>query len=315
MAGRFYMQIWVVLLLLLILVPLNVEAEDKAINVELVSDTRQFGWVTGDAIELQYLVTLPPSYEVVTSELPKTGQLNYWLDLATINVEHLSSTDESESYIVSFHYQTFYAPLDVRALTIPALSIVVSNGPEHQEVLIPEWHFMMSPLKSTVPIDSRTSQGQTFLMMPDHEQSIRATSSLMIQVSIYTVIVFSLLALWLYCNGLIFNKTTSPFLAAYRFIKRCAAKKEHTRNDFQQALQCTHHAFDSVAGYTVFLHKIDAFVNRFPEYKAHSKKIREFYIYSNNAFYQQDSGLRYDFDLLMSLCKDMANAEKITLGR
>jgi hypothetical protein len=65
----------------------------------------------------------------------------------------------------------------------------------------------------------------------------------------------------------------------------------------------------------LFSHQIDQFSDDFPEYRHQIEQIKEFYTYSSLTLYQSSTSKYYTFGRLISLCKAMADAEKLTLGK
>lgn len=304
--------------LILIVGILTCHHEAQASNdimIDEVDAVRHFGWVTGDTIERVYQIKLPKDYHVLISSLPQLGQLNYWLDVIQSSISVISTQDDATSYQLSVVYQAFYAPLDVHLLTIPALSIIASNGTENKEIVIPEWSFTMSPLKATVPLEDSQGNKLGFQMMADVVQPSLDKTRVYFKMGVLGLLLFILLCCWLFVNGLLVKRTRSPFLTAYRIIKPILRKKERNRMDIQNALFAVHHAFDAVAKKTLFSHQIDQFSDDFPEYRHQIEQIKEFYTYSSLTLYQSSTSKYYTFGRLISLCKAMADAEKLTLGK
>ncbi len=126
-----------------------------------VSDTRPFGYFIGDAIHREVVLRLAPGDVLDTASLPRPGPLNYWLELSKADLS-TGSEGEDTLYRLSLVYQTFYAPLDTRALVIPAFKLKVT-GAQDSEVNVPAFSFLMSPIRQLFTDKGQSSDSVTKL--------------------------------------------------------------------------------------------------------------------------------------------------------
>jgi len=300
----------IILVLVLLMSAMMTSLQAETLELETKQLGRQFGILAGDTVEHVYTINVPNNYQLAANTLPQKGPLNYWLDFVSAAYES-TSDDGKQHYTLTLSYQVFYAPLDVRLLTIPPVVLVFSHGDEQLELTIPKSSFSVSPLKSIAPLDAN----QGFKMMPDIAPATMDTDGLVMRLIASSIGLVVLVIAWMIVNGLIFKRFKSPFLDAYRQIKRIACKKDPNSRDFHQALHATHHAFDITAKQTLFSHQIDEFLANFPQYIEQKQKISGFYSYSSTAIYHPAGRVTFDFDMLMALCKAMAKSEVLALKK
>lgn len=276
---------------------------------------RDFGLLVGDIIEHYYVVQVPAEYQLTPASLPPSGDLDYWLLLLESEHELIAETSQYRRYRLHFTFQTFYAPLDVRTLEIPPLSISFNaNGTTHQ-LTIPSWHFTMSPLKEIAPRGVAADSAQNAFMKPDLQPLTIATGQLRQQIWVLAITLLVLSLVWLSLKGYLFGFTRSAFQQAYRQIKalRQYASKPSA---YHQSLQAVHGAFNKIAGQALFAHQTHDFVKNHPEFAEYQQQIDDFYLQSTEALYTEHTTASVqDFDYLLKLCRQLAGAEKVALKK
>lgn len=306
---------FIVLLFLMIFIrPINAE---PAPHIGIVEQSlgRDFGIVVGDIIEHYYVVQVPANYNLTPASLPPNGDLDYWLELLNSDYQLISENDQLRRYRLHFTFQTFYAPLDVRALTIPSLAVRFTADDKAHQITIPAWGFTMSPIKEIVPRGVASDSTQNAFMKADLRPTTISTADLKQQIWILAVSLIILVILWLSLNGYLFSFARSPFQQAFHEVKKL--RKYHAEQSaFSQALQAVHRAFNRRAKQALFAHQIEDFVSQHPELKAYQEKIDNFYQLSAETLYsEQKKGDPADFEQLLILCKQLAGAEKLALKK
>lgn len=300
-------------LFLLFTSPIN--ADEVRIGIVEQSLGRDFGLLVGDIIEHYYVIQVPANYSLTPASLPPNGELDYWLQLINSDYELIAENDQTRRYRLHFTFQTFYAPLDVRALTIPALTVRFNAGDKAELITIPAWDFTMSPLKEIAPRGVASDSNQNAFMKADLRPTTIPTSGLQQQIWVLASSLLLLTLLWLSLKGYLFSFTRSPFQQAYHEVKKL--RKYHANESaFNQALQAVHRAFNRRAKQALFAHQIEEFVVQHPELRSYQGKIDNFYQLSAETLYSdQKKAGPGDFDQLLSLCRQLAGAEKLALKR
>lgn len=290
-------------------------ANDIFISVTEQSLGRDFGILVGDIIEHHYIVSVPADFSLSPASLPSKGELNYWLQMVNAQYEQVSVNDTIKQYHLQFTFQTFYAPLDVRLLTIPELSIRFNSGDKVKQLTIPAWQFTMSPLKEITP-RGVTVNGEDYpFMRPDLVSELITTERLERNLLILVIIIALGIAILAVLKGYLFNFSRSPFQIAYRQVNRLKKHKQDPLACFYQALQSVHQAFNGSAKQALFAHQIEGFIQQHPEFTAYQQKIHHFYQLSSDAFYADHVDSQNGFEQLLALCHQLAGAERLVLKR
>lgn len=308
-------SVFVVVLLLSTIASQVLYADEFRTGIVQQSLGRDFGILVGDVIEHFYIVQVPSEYKITPASLPPSGELDYWLLLLNSDYALISDHSGIRRYRLHFTFQTFYAPLDVRALTIPPLTVSFNADDKTEQLTIPAWSFTMSPLKEIAPRGVASDSTQNAFMKADLPPVTIPTKGLQQQIWGLAITLFILTLSWLSLKGYLFALIRSPFQQAYHEVKKL--RKYHADEPaFHQALQAVHRAFNRLAGHALFAHQIDDFINQRPEFSVYQQQIEQFYQLSTEALYsEQKMTTANDFDQLLKLCKQLAGAEKLTLKK
>lgn len=270
---------------------------------------RDFGLVIGDTIRHRYLIRVPASYTLTPSSLPAEGMLDYWLLLRRVDV---TPRDQGpfRLYRIELEYQTFYAPLDVRRLSIPAQQLAFTHGDDRLELALAPWTFTSSPLKEIVPagvgLDTHTASFMKPALPPTTVDLGPAKHRLLILLILLTMAVLSLLLL----SGMFPRLSASPFARARREIRRMRRRGIHGAEDFRACLLAVHRAFDQRAGRTVFDHQLAEFMALHPQFAQLQQEIVQFFRLSRDTFYLGQRPQYPVINELLSLCRQLAAADK-----
>ena len=286
---------------------INAETHDDSIvSSPIVTNSllgRDFGILVGDVISHQYTIITPKSFSLNSSSLPSEGKLNYWLELNKVT-SSVSSNDQTNRYTLSFDYQTFYAPLDVHHLVIPAIELSFSKDKKISTLTIPAWSFISSPLKELTPSGGDTSD---FMQVDIAPEKIDLASK---RYSIYVLIaLFALLfLLWLYLAGHIALWSNSPFHVARHQINKLNKQSSDTSVAAIQALHC---AFNNRAGHIVFTHQLDLFLEQQAQFDVLSTEINDFFQLSDQIIFMGHHADESIHLYLITLCRQLAAVDKV----
>lgn len=282
-------------------------AEPVQPRLSKVDSGRHFGIVTGDIIEQRFHIVTDRETALSQSSLPTPGAINYWLDLVNVDYQQANQGKHRE-HLVTIRYQTFYAPLDVRRLTIPPQELMFLYQDRVIPVSLPTWDFYMSPIKEIAPRAVGASATETAFMQPDiipHTIDTRDKST----ITWLSVLLVTCLTLFGLNNG-IFGISYSPFANARRRIKKLA--RDNNPQTILSAYREVHLAFNRYAGQALFSHQIGDFLNNHPEFMRLGNAIDEFYKKSEKIlFAEQTDAQQQQIDYLQHFCRLLAKAEHL----
>jgi mxaA protein len=251
-----------------------------------ISDTRPFGYFLGDVVERTVTLRAAPGETLDTASLPQPGPLNYWLEIASVDLQ----TDEEGSatvYRLRLLYQTFYAPLDTRRLLVPGFKLKLS-GAQDAEVTVPEFGFVTSPIRQLFSEKGQSSDTATTLrpdVMPPRVATARERTAMLLAGILLTA---SLAALaWHHAWWPFRQRPSRPFTDAARYLSR-NRERLHGAGGYRTALMKLHRAFDAAAGRRVLSDDVAEFLAAHPEFADYRPDIERLFTSSRQAFYAND---------------------------
>lgn len=272
---------------------------------------RDFGVFTGDVITHRYTLQVPAEMTLSEASLPSVGELDYWLELISVEAAETEANNDFRQYQVTLKFQTFYAPLDVRRLQIPSfqLSFNQQDDTEVMAMTLPLWAFTMSPLKQIVAQGVNASDARTGFMKNDlSPRTIPTKNYRELSLSLAIIAAIALMIWGVLYSGR-FRFAASPFATAKRRVKRLS-KETVSESNVEKALIAVHSAFNRYAGHPVFGHQIDSLLKQYPEFEPHREKIEYFFAASSETLFSVE-GQSMQFEQLTSLCKSLSGAERI----
>jgi mxaA protein len=251
-----------------------------------VSDTRPFGYFIGDAIHRELVLRLGPGYALDTASLPRPGPLNYWLELSRADLSTSSEGDDT-LYRLSLVYQTFYAPLDTRALVIPAFKLKVT-GTQDSEVNVPAFSFLMSPIRQLFTDKGQSSDTVTKLR-PDRPAPREPTGRERTLILVSGLIALAALAGLAWHNAWwpFHRRPARPFTDAARFLRTNGARLQGAVG-YRAALLKLHRAFDLAAGWRVLADDVAEFLRQHPEFSPYAGEVDRLFASSRQAFFANE---------------------------
>jgi mxaA protein len=255
-------------------------AEVRAIHAE---EPRPFGYFLGDTLARTIEIETGLDDEIVPASLPRTGASNYWLELRAID---LSSIRRGDARIHRLHltYQTFYAPIDPRKVTIPSAEITIRGPGGSETATLPAFTFLTSPIREIFPEKSGET-AETFLR-PDATPTLRRSGHLRTAALAAAALAFGFwlllardLAWWPFTQ-----RPARPFSRAAREIGQALARGTNGAA-YSAALLALHRAFDRAAGQRVLAADVDAFLAAHPEHGENRAEVERFFAASRAVFF------------------------------
>lgn len=274
-----------VLLLLIALLPASGPALAQLRGVDLYAP-RPFGYAIGDVIALSAEIALDAPYVLDPASLPPPRALDYWLDLRAARLTDRGIDAGIHRYTLDLVYQTFYAPLEPRRMTIPALALSAMDGERRVTVPVPSWSFLMSPLREIVA----TGPGSAMALRPDIAPRPIPTAGTVrgLLAALAVALLAFLLLAWQMGWGPFGRRRSRPFARAARAISPALAGSGVGASAYGGALLALHRAFDATAGKGVFAEDLTAFFEGHPAFRQVEAEVRRLFEASRRAFFRAD---------------------------
>lgn len=258
-----------------------------------VQTPRPFGYVIGDEIHHRLVIETRQDVKLIPESLPKQGALNRWLNLNQIRV---ATDTESGELVVDLKYQAFYAPNEVKMLSVPGFTLRFNQSGKTIEQPVPEWHFTLSPIKE---LAVRKDEDGLNYMRPDavpqplsdsqHWLVVYASLSLGLITSIYLAYLYGFFPVW----------------PKQRIFKRALRElSSKSQADMPRGLAVVHHAFNVLNDQPLFKHRLAGFYQTHAEYQSAAEQIDWFFNLSNAVLFagKQDFAAD-DWQKLQDLCR------------
>ncbi|WP_072396221.1 hypothetical protein [Hyphomicrobium sp. CS1GBMeth3] len=268
-------------LALLMLVGLSGRSAAEVRAVHTI-EPRAFGYFLGDTLERVVEIETGPDDEIVPASLPRTGPSNYWLEVRAVETSSERHGD-GRLHTLKITYQTFYAPIDPRKVTIPTMDIGIRGLNGSETATIPSFTLITSPIREIFPEKSGET-AETFLR-PDASAEQRRSGSLRTAAlgaaglsALFLILLARDLAWWPF-----HTRPTRPFSRAVREIGRALAKGG--ADGYRGALLAMHRAFDTAAGHRLLAADLDTFLAAHPEHDASRSLVERFFAASRAVFF------------------------------
>ncbi|GAB6140724.1 hypothetical protein JCM14076_14530 [Methylosoma difficile] len=236
---------------------------------------RPFGYINGDEIRHKIIIETRNGVQLQRGGLPKRGAINRWLNINQVTVNE-AKISGGFHYEIDLVYQAFYAPLEVKMLTIPSFDLPLAQGGNNASQTVPAWHFTLSPLRE---LSIRKDESGQY-MRPDAAPPLLDNAGVV--YGLWAAIAVTLSN----AGGLAYVYGYLPGLPKRRVFKR-AAKKLAGLSDAQtaEALTVFHQALNAVNGAPLFQHQLADFYQRHPAYQSVDAQLRWFFQTSNQFFF------------------------------
>ncbi len=235
---------------------------------------RPFGYLIGDEVNSRVIMETRSDISLDLNSVPVQGEVNRWLNINRVKV---SRNQERGETVIDVSYQVFYAPNEVKMLTIPGFTLQFNMAGKIVEQAVPAWHFTLSPLKELAV--RKDEQGYQY-MRPDASPKPLSTQNLWLGVYICVMVAL--------CTGfyLAYLYGYLPILNRQRIFKRaCSQLDRLSVSDMGRSLVVVHNALNVVNGQPLFQHKLSEFYRLHPAYRTARQQIDWFFSFSNHVLY------------------------------
>ncbi|WBT37191.1 MULTISPECIES: hypothetical protein [Hyphomicrobium] len=252
----------------------------RSISVE---DPRPFGYFLGDTLVRTIEIETGADDEIVPASLPRTGPSNYWLELRSLDLTS-SLHGDARRHRLTLTYQTFYAPIDPKKVTIPATEVTVRSPEGSETATLPPFTFLTSPIREIFPEKSGET-AETFLRNdspPPLRKSGNLRSAALIAAGLSGLLLVLLardLAWWPFDR-----RAARPFSRAVRDVTRALASGSNG-DGYRSALLALHRAFDTAAGHRLLAADLDGFLAAHPEHSETRAEVERFFAASRSVFF------------------------------
>lgn len=271
---------------------LAVLARPALANVETIRtfDPRPYGYFTGDIIERSFEIETAGSDTVTPASLPRPGAVSYWLELRAIS-HSTKVTGNRATHTLNLTYQTFYAPIDPRKITIPETRLTVETAKGAEDVRLPPFTFITSPLREIFPEKSGETS-ETFLR-PDAPPQLLATRDTLNATLALAGLSLALLALLArHLSWFPFHKRAArPFSQAARDVEHVLSGTAAGSGAYREAALILHRAFDAAAGERLLAADVPLFIERHPEHRDSRVAIEDFFNVSRALFFGEGTAI------------------------
>lgn len=270
---------------------------DEPVSYFNVETPRPFGYVNGDEIPQRIVIETRSGITLQTGSLPAKGQINRWLNLNQVTVKQ-----SGQRYEIDLRYQVFYAPLEVKSLTLPGFTLQLNQGEKSISQIVPAWTFTLSPLRELVV--RQTGQGE--YMRPDSPPSLLADTQALYGLVASLAVVVLIAAYLGYLYGCF------PNMLRRTLFKQALRKLAGlSKADMEQALTIVHHALNSLNGQPLFYNQLSQFYRRNPQYLQVSSQLAWFFNYSNRYFFSDGMiAVAQDLQQIKDLCEQCRKIER-----
>lgn len=300
----------VFLLLLMAWPPLS---RSQAILENEIIDARTFGYVLGDKIRREMILTLNTGYVLDVESLPEAGRFDRWLEVAAPEVS-AEAAGGGTRYRIILTYQIFNAPLALETVTIPQQDIrIASDGETGQTgftTLLPALRITVAPVTAAIDAgrvsEASLQEDRAPPTIPvDGRQSRLAWASL-------ALLVLLLYAAWRRGLATFLSRGRLPFTSAWRQLGKLQAPPGAPA-PYASGLKIVHGAINSTAGRAVFAHNVDEFLVEHPGYAGLRDEFHQLFSASGRIFFAGDATSEAPADAwptLLRLCQRCSRIER-----
>ncbi|MDD1620800.1 MAG: nonribosomal peptide synthetase MxaA [Methylococcaceae bacterium] len=254
---------------------------------------RPFGYLIGDEIRHRVVVETGTDMSLNLNSVPKQGEVNRWLNLNRVKIETDAETGDT---VIDLVYQVFYAPNEVKMLSVPGFSLQFNQAGKTVEQAVPAWSFSLSPIKE---LAVRKDEGGLNYMRPDALPMALPTQNQRLGL-------YASLTLALFTAGyLAYLYGYFPVWPKRRIFKRAAGELSRlSERELERGLAVIHHALNTLNGRPLFKHKLSDFYQAHPEYQRAAESMEWFFNFSNQVLFAgRQSFDGQDWRKLNDLCR------------
>lgn len=263
---------------------------------------RPYGYTVGDTLRHSITVEPEPGYRLDEASLPRPGPVNRWLELRQVS---LTSGPGIQRRLV-LEYQTFYAPLSVKTLTIPGFSLRFTGATSRVTADIPAWPFSMSPIHGLAVL----AEGGLEPLRPDALPEAPATRATQLRFSGFALSGLIALLYMGHLRGLWgFGRRGRYFHEAERTLRRLGREGEEVTR-VRAGFAAVHRAFDRTLDEPLFAERLPEFFADHADYAALREDIEAFFQASYALFFGNGAIQDYGVEQLAALCRACVRIER-----
>lgn len=258
-----------------------------------VQTPRPFGYLIGDEIRHRIVLETRKDMAFDANSLPARGELNRWLNLNQVDIRN---DRDAGLTVIDLSYQVFYAPNEVKLLTVPGFSLRFTQAGKTVEQAVPPWQFTLSPMQELSP--RKDENGRPYLR-PDAVPA--STDTVDFWLGVYAALMGAG-SIGLYLAYLYGYFPNWPQRRVFKHTLRLLGKLSET--ELEQALAAMHHAFNTVYGKPLFRHTVGDFLTSHPQFRSVEAHLLWFYEFSNQVLFggRRESGSD-QWQQLQELCR------------
>jgi mxaA protein len=254
---------------------------------------RPFAYLIGDEIRHRVVVETGSDMSLNPNSVPKQGEVNRWLNLNKVKIDTDLDTGDT---VIDLVYQVFYAPNEVKMLTVPGFTLQFDQAGKRVEQAVPAWNFTLSPIKE---LAVRKDEGGLNYMRPD-------ALPMALPTQVQRLGIYASLTLALFTAGyLAYLYGYFPVWPKRRIFKRAAGELSRlSERELERGLAVIHRALNTLNGRPLFKHKLSEFYHAHSEYRGAAESMNWFFNFSNQVLFagKLDFGPE-DWRKLNDLCR------------
>lgn len=263
---------------------------------------RPFGYVIGDEIHHRIELHAKAGAEIAPGSLPVQGTLNRWLNLNRVEVEQ-KTAGAGRDFRIDLYYQAFYAPQEVKMLTIPGFELTLAAGKSQFSQTVPPWHFTLSPLHE---LAVRKDDGGEYIRPDALPPAVAAPPAAQMLGFLVALSLASAAGLAVLYGKLAVFPRRLIFKTAYQRLRRAEA------DEFAASLDIFHQALNRLYRKPLFRAGLADFFRQFPAYRGLEAHILWFFDCSDAYFFaaQPEAVSTGERERLRQLCRDCREIER-----
>jgi mxaA protein len=276
-----------------------------ASEIEIVpQNPRPFGYVVGDTVSRDFVITVKSEYVLDEKTLPKPGRLNAWLELKSVDLGETRILN-ARQYQMRLTYQLPNSPTEIRVVELPIHKFKFLDHEKSIDAATSEWPITLAPITP----DEVLARDGLEAMRPDIRPSGLDTKPIRWRLTAYGSLLASILLYWAYrFFGVPYiSKTRRPFTRAYRELNR----GKHQELAFSHAVERIHKALNETAGRSLFVENVDGFLAAQHAEENLANMTRQFFQVSRNEFFGSGNADSHrSLAWLLSFCAAWRDVER-----
>lgn len=288
------------------------DVDPNFVTIVETNPTRDAGYVVGDTLDRNVVITIKKPYELVKESLPIVGYEHRWkgqligVELVDIQTKEKQKAD-SATHTLDLRYQVFTAGKTVKHASLKAEILQVRNlqTKEVFQLRIPFFDFRVSPLSifGQVKLNEDMSPFVPPLLLDASPEKRNLTLlAVLLGVSLLGLLYIFGAYAWL-------PKMGGPFAKAYRDIRKMPDSAE----GLQTAVARVHQSLNRTAGNSLFASNIADFVASKPAFAPANSQIEQFFNLSKQVFFEPNATVHLDDSpkaWLLKFCRQLRDCER-----